>query len=318
MFGSYTGLLEQFGHSMKHTPWHGLLVLDKPEGVTSRTVVDRAQRWFPSGTRMGHTGTLDPLATGVLVLCVGVATRLVEYVQRMEKTYRAGLLLGARSTTDDADGEIETVAVAQPPEPAHVDACLQAFVGEIEQIPPSYSAARVSGRRAYDLARRGRSVALEPRRIHIHAIERLDYAYPRLELRVRCGKGTYIRALARDLGQRLGCGALVENLRRTRVGPFDAAAAHSLDADAATARASLLPLSAAVAELPGVTLEPDDIGRLRRGQAVKIPEWFHLSGPSSISAEVAVLDNSAVLVAVATIDQARQLLRPDKVLPANG
>src|SRR5438067_9262659 len=108
---------------MEAMQFHGLLVLDKPGGLTSRDAVDRAQRWFPPGTRVGHTGTLDPLATGVLVLCVGVATRLVEYVQRMEKTYHAGLLLGARSTTDDADGKVEAAAVGQPPERAQVAAC---------------------------------------------------------------------------------------------------------------------------------------------------------------------------------------------------
>ena len=299
---------------MKRTPLHGLLVLDKPAGVTSRTVVDCAQRWFPPGTRIGHTGTLDPLATGVLVLCIGVATRLVEYVQRMEKTYRASLLLGARSTTDDADGEIEAVAVEQPPERSHADACLQEFVGEIEQVPPGYSAARVSGRRAYDLARRGRSVSLEPRRVRIHEIDVLGYAYPRLELLVRCGKGTYIRALARDLGKQLGCGALVEKLRRTRVGPFEAAEALSLDADAATAGSALLPLSAAVAELPRVVLGPEKVERLRQGQVVSIADSSPGTVLSSAAAEVAVVDEAQALVAVAVVERGQQRLRPEKVL----
>src|SRR5260370_20272889 len=120
---------------------HGLMVLDKPAGPTSRDLVDRAQRWFPRGTRLGHAGPLDPLATGVLVLCVGVATRLVEYVQRMEKTYRAGLRLGARSTTDDIDGSVQAVAVGQPPDSARLTTCLQEFVGEIEQVPPAHSPA---------------------------------------------------------------------------------------------------------------------------------------------------------------------------------
>src|SRR5712692_9203402 len=120
---------------MKPALSHGLMVLDKPAGLTSRDVVDRAQRWFPPGTRVGHAGTLDPLATGVLVLCAGVATRLVEYVQRMEKTYRAGLLLGARSSTDDADGKVEATAVGQPPQRRRVEECLREFVGEIEQVP---------------------------------------------------------------------------------------------------------------------------------------------------------------------------------------
>src|SRR5436305_9522235 len=172
---------------MKPSAYHGLLVLVKPGGLTSRDAVDRALRWFPRGTRVGHTGTLDPLATGVLVLCVGVATRLTEYVQRMEKVYHAGLLLGARSETDDADGVIKSVHVAQPPDPATVTGQLQGFIGEIEQVPPAFSAAKVIGRRAYDLARQGQEVALEPRRVRIDAIDLIAYAYPRLELEIRCG-----------------------------------------------------------------------------------------------------------------------------------
>src|SRR5262245_64141974 len=145
----------------------GLLVLDKPHGVTSRAAVDRALRWFPRGTRIGHTGTLDPLATGVLVLCVGQATRLTEYVQDMAKTYRAGLLLGARSDTDDADGVVTSVVGAVAPDPVAVEVALAGFVGEIEQVPPAYSAAKLTGRRAYDLARRGEEVSRRPRRSHI-------------------------------------------------------------------------------------------------------------------------------------------------------
>src|SRR5882724_8446763 len=126
----------------------GLLVLDKPGGMTSRDAVDLALRWFPRGTRVGHTGTLDPLATGVLVLCIGSATRLTEYVQDMKKTYRAGILLGSRSDTDDADGTVAPVSVSKPPDRDTVARCLERFVGEIEQMPPDYSAAKVTGQRA--------------------------------------------------------------------------------------------------------------------------------------------------------------------------
>ncbi len=213
----------------------GLLVLDKGGGVTSRDAVNAALRWFPRGTRIGHTGTLDPLATGVLVLCLGAATRLTEYVQRMGKTYRAGVRLGARSDTDDADGMVTTVNAAAP-DAATVTACLAGFVGDIEQTPPAYSAAKVAGRRAYDLARQGQDVDLRPRRVHVYGIDVCRYDYPHLELEVRCGKGTYIRSLARDLGARLGCGALIQTLRRTRVGPFTTDDAVPMDADAATAR----------------------------------------------------------------------------------
>src|SRR5438477_13127533 len=120
-------------------PFDGLLVIDKPAGITSRAAVDRAQAWFPRGTRIGHTGTLDPLATGVLVLCVGAATRLTEYVQRMSKTYQAGILLGVRSDTDDADGTVETVELVEPPEHARLDKALKSFIGTITQIPPDSS-----------------------------------------------------------------------------------------------------------------------------------------------------------------------------------
>jgi tRNA pseudouridine55 synthase len=300
---------------VKPPPAHGLIVLDKPSSVTSRAVVDRAQGWFSRGTRLGHAGTLDPLATGVLVLCVGAATRLVEYVQRMGKTYRAAFLMGARSTTDDADGSIEAVAVRQPPSRAEITACLQEFIGEIEQVPPAHSAAKLAGRRAYELARRGQHVVLEPRPVRIDAIDLLDYEYPHLEVVVHCGKGTYIRSLARDLGERLGCGALVEKLRRTRIGPFEVARALTPEADIAAAHASLLPVALAVAELPRRTLAPEGVQRLRRGQEVSLAGSL-LSADSFTAPEVAVFDEAGTFVAVAIVDRQKQVLRPEKVLPA--
>jgi tRNA pseudouridine55 synthase len=300
---------------MSALSFHGFLVVDKPTGLTSRDVVNHAQQWFPRGTRIGHTGTLDPLATGVLVLCIGVATRLAEYVQHMEKTYRTTLLLGARSTTDDADGQIESVAVEHPPERARVAACLQEFVGDIEQVPPAHSAAKISGRRAYELARQGEDVLLGPRSIRIVALDLLAYAYPRLGLEVRCGKGTYIRSLARDLGERLGCGALVEQLRRTRVGPFLAANALSLEANRTTVRSSVLPLSTAVLELPRVTLGGADVRRLRQGQSVRLSDAFIMAGSGKAGVDVAVFDDANALIAVALVDGRKRLLQPKKVLP---
>jgi tRNA pseudouridine55 synthase len=292
---------------------HGLLVIDKPGAMTSRDAVDRALRWFPRGTRLGHTGTLDPLATGVLVLCAGVATRLAEYVQQMAKTYRAGLRLGARSDTDDADGTITTIADAPTPDRATVEQRLQEFVGEIDQVPPAFSAARVTGRRAYDLARQGRDVTLEPRRVRVYGIDVLRYDYPHLEITVHCGKGTYIRSLARDLGEHLGYGAYVETLRRTRVGPFDVADALGLDADADAARSRLLPLSAAVAELPRVVLNAAEVARLRHGQ--KVPLAAAVQADLIAEAEAAVFDAAGALVAVAGVDSQRRFLLPAKVLP---
>jgi tRNA pseudouridine55 synthase len=296
---------------MKPASLDGLLILDKPGGMTSRAALDRAAQWFPDGTRMGHTGTLDPLATGVLVLCLGVATRLAEYVQRMRKTYRTTLLLGSRSDTDDVDGTVTPVPGAPVPELRAVEQRLAEFIGEIEQVPPAYSAAKVSGRRSYDLAREGEEVALTARRVRIDGIDVLGYAYPRLELEVRCGKGTYIRALARDLGERLGCGALVEVLRRTSVGPFTTADAVTLEADAATARARLLPVAAAVQGLWRVNLEAKEAARLRQGQNVPLDRLVR----EAHGDEAAVFDSAGKLVAVAGVDYARGLLRPEKVLP---
>jgi tRNA pseudouridine55 synthase len=293
---------------MTSTCCDGLLVLDKPGGVTSRAAVDQALRWFPRGTRMGHTGTLDPLATGVLVLCLGGATRLTEYVQRMGKAYRSTFCLGARSDTDDADGTVTPVAGAVAPDAAAVASGLAAFVGTIEQVPPAFSAAKVTGRRAYDLARQGREVLLQARPVEVYGIDVLRYDYPRLEVEVRCGKGTYVRSLARDLGERLGCGAYVEALRRTRVGPFRAEDAVGLGAEHDAARARLLPAALAVAELPRVTLRGRDLEGLRRGQAVPLPASTAGQG------EVAVFDAADALVAVATADGERRLLRPAKVL----
>ena len=294
---------------MSRNPFHGLLVIDKPSGMTSRAVVDRAQRWFQRGAKIGHTGTLDPLATGVLVLCVGAATRLTDFLQCMTKTYRAGILLGSRSRTDDAEGTTTPVADATPPDRAAVDRCLSSFVGFIDQTPPAFSAAKLAGRRAYDLARRGEDVALRPRQVHVERLQVLSYDYPRLEIEVQCGKGTYIRSLARDLGLRLGCGGLIETLRRTRVDGFTAESALPLDSTAEAARANLLPLSAAVPHLVRVYLDDPELARLRQG--VPVPAEVVVSPEDD---DVAVFDNRGELVALARFDRKSRLLRPEKVI----
>jgi tRNA pseudouridine55 synthase len=282
----------------------GFLVIDKPTGMTSRDVVNRAQRWFPPGTRIGHTGTLDPLATGVLVLGVGVATRLTEYVQRMSKVYSAGIMLGAVSDTDDADGQITPTADATLPTETAVRQALAAFVGTIDQVPPAYSAAKVTGRRAYDLARKGKEVSLSPRPVTIHAIDVAAFAYPHLEIVVHCGKGTYIRSLARDLGRQLGCGGYITALRRTQVGCFHEADALPLDADPEYARQRLRPIAHAVSELPRVTLDGTAATRLLHGQRI--------ASPPAPTGEVAVFDDADRLLAIAEAHEG--LLHANKVL----
>lgn len=290
----------------------GLLVIDKPLHMTSRDAVNRAWRWLPRGTRIGHTGTLDPLASGVLVVCAGVATRLAEYVQRLEKVYRTGICLGVRSSTDDGEGTLTATTQVQAPSLEHLSDVLRAFRGTIDQVPPDHSAAKVTGRRAYALARQGREVALAPRPVTIHDISVLDYAYPRLDLEVRCGKGTYIRALARDLGERLGCGAYLQSLRRTRVGPFNADDSLSLDEDRETALARLRPLADAVSELPRLVVADTFLERLHTGQGVPIPQG------SESNDEIAFVSSTGALQAIGQVDRQRGLILPTKVFVSGG
>jgi tRNA pseudouridine55 synthase len=281
---------------------HGLLVLDKPPGLTSRDALDRAARWFPRKTKVGHAGTLDPLATGVLVLAVGQATRLIEYVQALPKVYRTRIRLGATSDTDDADGTVTPNPAAGPVEEIRVRTALSAFHGEISQTPPAYSAARVEGRRAYDLARRGADVALAPRTVRIDRIDLREYRWPDLELEVYCGRGTYIRSIARDLGRALGVGGYVTVLRRLRIGPFAVEDAVTLGTDSETARGKLLPMAAAVGHLRAVRVTADEAGRLRTGQTIA----------ADGEDEVAVFDEVGGLVAVGTVTGGR--LKPEKVM----
>jgi tRNA pseudouridine55 synthase len=291
--------------------YQGLLVLDKPAGITSRAAVDRVAAWFPRGTRIGHTGTLDPLATGVLVVCIGRATRLAEYVLGMDKAYQAEFLLGAHSDTDDAEGFVEPVPVDRPPDRATITEHLAHFIGEIDQVPPSFSAAKVAGRRAYALARRGQQIRPQARRVRIDDLVVRAYEYPRLEIEVRCGSGTYVRSLARDLGHRLGCGALVSRLRRTRVGPFTIEQSITLDVDASAARSRLLAPAIAVAALPRLVLEPGAIRQLQHGVPAPIPS--SLTSHEAAQQAVAVFDTARNLVAVGRVDTAAQRVKPLKV-----
>jgi len=244
----------------------GLLVIDKPEGVTSRAVVNQVQQWFPSQVKIGHTGTLDPLATGLLVVCVGRATRLADYVQQTEKTYQARFRLGAVSDTDDAQGVITPRGETPHPTREQVLKVLQEFVGDIWQRPPAFSALKVRGQRAYDLARQGAAPVLAPRLVHIRAIRLLDSHWPYVDVEVDCSRGTYIRALARDVGEKLGCGGYVEALRRLRVGDLTLAQATPLQQYQEPP--PLLPMKLAVSHLPTLRLAPAEARRFCHGQSI--------------------------------------------------
>jgi tRNA pseudouridine55 synthase len=288
---------------------YGVLNLNKPIGLTSRAALDRVAR-LVRPAKAGHAGTLDPLASGVLVVLVGKATRLIEHVQRMPKLYRTTIRLGARSDTLDADGAV--VETLDPPIPDlhEIHAAVAPQIGTIEQIPPQYSALKVGGKRAYDLARAGQEVALAARPVTIDRIEVLRYEWPFLELEVSCGSGTYIRSIARDIGDCLGCGGLIEVLTRTRIGPFaieDALDPASLTADLVTSRLGS-PLLA-VGELPRVNISETDHSRILRGQPVSTDE------PLDCSAEIALIGPDGDLVALARHTGGGRLA-PEKVFHA--
>jgi tRNA pseudouridine55 synthase len=198
----------------------GVLNIDKPAGVSSAYVVNGVKRLLPRGTKIGHAGTLDPFATGVLLLLVGKATKLCERLMDEPKQYEATVKLGSTTPTDDPESEEVPYPGASPVTENAVRAAVAPLVGEILQRPPAFSALKVGGRRAYDLARGGKDVTLEPRKVRVYGIELLEYAWPLVRLRIDCGRGTYVRAIARDLGEALRAGGHLVQLRRTRVGPF--------------------------------------------------------------------------------------------------
>lgn len=222
----------------------GLIVVDKPIGLSSMDVVRRVRR-AAGGAKVGHAGTLDPLATGVVICCLGKATRAVEALMGLPKVYDARVDLSAFTTTDDLEGPRDEVTVVEPPTREAVDAACGRFVGVIEQRPPAFSAVHVDGQRAYKLARRGEAVDIPIKRVRIDAVEVLGYAWPMLEVRVRCGRGTYIRSLARDLGVALGTGGHLAALRRTAVGPYTLAGAAPIErCEQPITQADLLPAPA--------------------------------------------------------------------------
>ena len=211
----------------------GIVNLDKPAGVSSARAVDGVKRLLPRGTKIGHGGTLDPFATGVLLLLVGKATKACERLMDAPKQYEATVKLGATTPTDDPESPETATPGAAPVTRAAVEAALKPLVGEILQRPPVYSALKVGGRRACDLARAGAPVEKAARPVRVYGIELLAYDWPLARLRVDCGRGTYVRSIARDLGESLGVGGHLTRLRRTRVGPFTADQAVTRDVLAA-------------------------------------------------------------------------------------
>ncbi len=207
---------------------NGILVIDKPKGWTSFDVVAKIRNKL-SVKKVGHTGTLDPMATGVLVLCLGKATKLAQTMTGYDKEYIAEITLGATSPTDDAEGEVKKNESAKPISEDMLKETLKDFEGEIMQIPPQFSAKKIKGRRAYAMARKGQEVKLEPVPVTVHELELLEYKWPVAKVRLLSGKGFYVRSLARDLGQKLSTGGYLSALRRTKVGSYDLSQATTIE-----------------------------------------------------------------------------------------
>jgi tRNA pseudouridine55 synthase len=264
------------GNRPKRNVVNGWLILNKPIGLTSVAALNRVKRLF-NARKAGHAGTLDPLATGVLPIAFGEATKTVPYAVDAQKSYRFTVAWGAETTTDDSEGEIVDES-AERPEREAIEAALDAFRGDIEQTPPRYSAVKVEGARAYDLAREGEAFELRARTVSVNRLDIVDIPdADTCVFEADCGRGTYVRAIARDLGRALGCLGHICALERTRVGRFhveDAATLEDIeaaaDAEAEPGRLSALlaPVQLALADMPEIKLSASDAARLRRGQSV--------------------------------------------------
>lgn len=296
-----------------NSPAHGILVIDKPAGLTSFQVVQRLRRIL-GVKKVGHLGTLDPFATGVLPLCIQEATKLTPFLLDCAKTYRATMLLGVATDTQDLTGAVISRSTHLPA-PEAISPALAALVGEHWQTPPMYSAIHVQGRRLYHYARQGLRVAVPPRPVQIFAITVDAIALPEVTFTVTCSKGTYIRTLAADLGRQWGCGAHLTALRRLQVGPFTLDQAIALpDTAAASAgnlREQLLPLVECLPHLAGVEVDDPMAARLQRGQAVALtarPEY----PPPDPGAYLKITCRQR-LVAVATLSADGKKLQPVRV-----
>jgi tRNA pseudouridine55 synthase len=286
----------------------GVLVVDKPIGLTSHDVVQIVRK----GTnirRAGHTGTLDPRASGVLVILIGPAVRLSEYVSASDKRYQAVVRLGVSTDTYDADGRVEQTSPVNVTEEQFENA-LKHFIGEIEQVPPPYSAVKVKGRKAYEMAREGEEVDLLPRKIQVYNLELLEWAQPEAVIDVYCSSGTYVRSLAHDLGEMLGCGAHLVGLRRTKSGRFtlrDAVPLRKLKEqfDNGTWYQLLIPAAEALSDWQAVELNQEQVEAVRHGHRI--------SGEQATSKMVRGISQQGELVALMEFDEATHEYQPKKV-----
>lgn len=298
---------------------HGALLVDKPSGVTSHDVVASVRR-FARERQCGHTGTLDPLATGLLVICLGKATRLARFASGASKSYLATVRFGFSTDTYDRTGEAAGARTDRCPEREELESALAAFRGVQEQRPPPFSAKRIGGKRSHRLARAGLEVKPAPVRVEILELELRDFEPPRARLSLTVSSGTYVRSLANDVGGRLGCGAHLEELRRTGIGPFRVEDASSLEILAALAsegrlRERLLSPAELLRELPRLDVSAEAVKLLAHGREVPQGVWIR---PAEVSRNWAgplrVCDEQGELVSVATLQEGTLALRPLIVL----
>ncbi len=311
------------GRRRKGNPIHGWVNFDKPYGMRSTQAVGKV-RWLYGAQKAGHAGTLDPLASGILPIALGDATKTVPFLVEANKTYEVVIKFGERTDTLDAEGKIVATSRVRPTK-EQIQTALPSFIGEISQTPPAYSAIKIDGKRAYALARAGEAVEMKPRPVQIYELELVETTNSTATLRVLCGKGTYIRSLARDLAFALGTEGYVENLRRTAVGPFTQSTAFSLDAMEELGHKggvleALLAVSTALDDIPALAVTDDEEFHLRQGRAILVhPSQFATLRACFRPRQIGDLDASRFVLAkrdereIALCEARAGQLRPKRV-----
>lgn len=286
----------------------GVAVVDKPAGMTSFDVVRTVRRLFACKSA-GHTGTLDPFATGVLPICIGEATKIIPYLGNGDREYEGTIVLGIETDTQDCTGSVTALMAVADVREEDVRRTVEAFIGPQEQIPPMYSAVKVGGRRLYSIAREGRVVPRKPRKIMVHAIDLEAVEIPRIRFRVHCSSGTYIRTLAADIGRELGTGAHLESLRRTRCGEFTIGSALPLEAlsalaEGGTRSSAVMSMSGALSRLPGIRVGEDLCRMIAHGREVSISGTQAPSGETGGESGFVKVTTRSGLLAIGKMSEA--------------
>jgi tRNA pseudouridine55 synthase len=295
----------------KGIPVHGWVNLDKPIGMTSTQALGRVRRLL-NAQKLGHAGTLDPLATGVLPIALGEATKTIPFAQDRDKVYRFTVKWGEARNTDDCEGMVTATSDQRPTE-AQIIALLPRFTGNIDQTPPQFSAIKIDGERAYDLARAGETVDIQPRRVTVYGFKLVKTSPDEAEFELECGKGTYVRSIARDMGQALGCYGHVTVLRRTAVGNFTENSAISLDefekiVQSADPDQVLMPVETVLDDIPALAMTASEVSRIRQGQTLKF-----LSRQDVDRLSVAGIDENTTLVLATGDNKPQALLEKDGI-----